>query len=103
MSIELTNVIARNEAILFAELDGTVVMMDTDEGRYYELDEVGTRIWTIMESAVSVGAICDALRAEYEVARDTCREDVLAFIAELHRLGMVRIADAGGQAETPAP
>ena len=102
MSIGSATVVERNEAIVFTELDDVVVMMDADEGRYYELDEIGARIWAVIESGASVGAICAVLQDEYEVAAEVCQRDVLSFVADAHRLGVVRISAAGGEAEAPA-
>ena len=65
--ISLDSVVGRNAAMIFTDLDDTVVMMDPDKGRYYELDPVGTRIWTLLEAARPVGEVCDALVEEYEV------------------------------------
>lgn len=90
MEIDLSTRLARSEAIVFTELDDTVVMMDVEEGRYYELDPVGASVWALLERAPSLAEVCDALERQYEVAPETCREDVLAFVGELGRLGVVR-------------
>lgn len=103
MAISLTTVVERNEAVAFAEIDDVVVMLDVDEGRYYELDEFGARIWAAIESGASVAAICDTLQAEYEVATEVCHRDVLNFVAEAERLGVIRISEADGGAKTPVP
>lgn len=103
MDISLTTVVARNEAVIFTEIDDVIVMMDVGEGQYYELDETGARIWAVIESAASVAAICDALQVEYEVSPDVCQRDVLHFLTEAHRRGVIRISEANNEARTPAP
>ena len=90
-SIQPSSRVARSEAILFTELDDTVVMMDTRKGRYYELDPVGARTWALLESEPRVAEVCDALAAEYDVDPDTCRDDVLAFLDELADHGVIRV------------
>ena len=87
--IEFSSRVVRSEAIEFAELDDTIVMMDVDEGRYYELNPVGARVWALIESGPRVTEVCEALAAEYEVRPDTCRSEVGAFFAELRRLAVV--------------
>ena len=96
------SVVERNEAIVFTEIDGAVVMMDVDEGRYFELDEIGGRIWALIESGASVATICEALLTEYEVAADVCQRDVLEFVAEARDLGVIRIPATDDEARTPA-
>ena len=83
--------VVRSEAILFTELDDTVVMMDTRKGRYYELDAVGARIWALIEPGPRVAELCEAVAAEYDVDRDTCRADVVAFLDELGGLGAIEV------------
>lgn len=89
--IEFSSRVVRSEAIDFTELDDTVVMMDVDEGRYYELDPVGARVWALIESRPRVTEVCEALAAEYEVDPETCREETGAFLGELSRLAVVHV------------
>lgn len=97
MGIDFHTRLARNDAIVFTELDDTIVMMDVEEGRYYELDPVGARVWALLESGPSVAAICDALLAEYEVTPETCREDILGFLEELKDLKVVLVQPEAGR------
>ena len=61
MDIGLDSTVQRNGEILFTDLDDTVVMMDPDKGTYYELDTVGTRIWSLLDTGRSVKELCDLL------------------------------------------
>ena len=92
-SIPLSSRVVRSEAIIFTELDDSVVMMDVAEGRYYELDPVGTRIWALIEPGPQVAEMCEALAAEYEVAPAVCGDDVSAFLDRLLRLAVIRIRE----------
>ena len=91
MAIEMSDVVARNEVIVFTELDDTVVMMDMDEGRYYEFDAIAAKIWTLIETGRPVAELCDALAAVYDVEPEVCRRDVLAFLNETEEMGIVRV------------
>jgi hypothetical protein len=111
MSIQLSSRVVRSEAIDFTRIDDTVVMMDVDKGRYYELDPVGTRVWALIEPGQRVGEVCEALVAEYEVAPAVCGDDVSAFLDRLLRLAVIgtrpgddEIAndDSQGVAATPS-
>lgn len=86
--------VVRSEAIIFTELDDVVVMMDAEEGSYYELNPVGARIWALAESGPRIAEVCGALVAEYEVVPDRCAEGVLAFLEELHRREVVQVLPA---------
>lgn len=91
VGIEFSSRVVRSEAIDFTEIDDTVVMMDVNEGRYYELNPVGARVWALIEFGPQVEEVCEALAAEYDVAPDTCREVVRAFLVKLSRLAVVGV------------
>ena len=81
-------------ADLSPELCGDeVVILDLKEGTYYELSEVGARIWTLMQQPRSIQAVLDTLIEEYDVAPQQCEEDVLALVEDLARHGLVEIKD----------
>lgn len=98
VSVEPSSRVAQNQAFVFAGLGDAVVMVDTEEGCYYELNRVGAEIWTRIESGARVAVVIEALIAQYDVAPEVCRAEVSAFLAELLRYGAVlvepRIGDA---------
>ena len=95
MTIQLSSVATRNEAIVFTDLDDTIVMMDVDEGQYYELDPIGAKIWSLIESPRPVVEICDALTGEFDVDPDTCRDDTLEFLQTANKLRIVQVQSNG--------
>ena len=98
-SIPLSTRVVRSEAIIFTELDDTVLMMDVEEGRYYELDPVGARIWALIGSRPRIAEVSEALVLEYEVTAEACRDDVGAFLGELNRLQIVQVGKRDEAAE----
>ncbi len=95
MNLNLESVAVRNTAVIFTDLDDTVVMMDVDNGMYYELDPVATRIWRLLETARPVADLCDTLVQEFEVTPDACRRDVEAFLEEAKELGIIEVRAPG--------
>ena len=91
MSVTLDCVVERNPEIIFTDLDDTIVMMDADKGTYYELDPVGSRIWSLLENAASVTQLCDGLVEEYDVTPGVCRRDVLAFLEQAGALEVIAV------------
>ena len=94
VTIDPTSVVSRNEAIVFTDLDDTIVMMDVDEGKYYELDPIGVRIWTLLETSRTAADICDALAAQFDVDLDTCRRDTLEFLQTASSMRIVHVQPA---------
>jgi hypothetical protein len=49
----------------------------------YTLNEVGSRIWALLASAVPVRHVVDTLVAEYDVSREQAEADLTAFLDAL--------------------
>lgn len=65
------------------DLDGEAVILDTDASEYYGLNEVGTRIWTLLQEPRTFEELVDALLEEYDVDRDQCEEDVSELLEQM--------------------
>jgi hypothetical protein len=87
---DLTMRIAVPESVLFRDLDGEAVLLETGSGRYYGLDEIGTRMWNLLHLHGEIEAVCRALLAEYDVPEDRLREDLGRFVETLAVRGLVR-------------
>ena len=46
--ININNVVSRRNDIDTTDLNGEIVMMDLEKGRYFSLNGVGSRIWEII-------------------------------------------------------
>ena len=83
--------VAIPETVLFRDLDGEAVLLATDSGRYFGLNEVGTRMWSLLRLHGDVEAVCRALLAEYEVPEARLREDLAQFVDTLAARGLIEI------------
>ncbi|MFW5751987.1 MAG: PqqD family peptide modification chaperone [bacterium] len=50
---------------------------------------MGSRIWQILEKPVHFNDIIQTLTDEYDVEETTCRDDVTAFLKELHEKDLI--------------
>jgi hypothetical protein len=87
-----TTTIVRNPAVLAAEVDGEIVMMSIEQGRYFGLDDIGSDIWKRIEQPCSFAVLVDALAADYEADRGTIAADVTALLARMAEQDVVRLA-----------
>jgi hypothetical protein len=88
---ELT-VISRSPSVLAAEVDGEIVMMSIEQGRYFGLDDIGSDIWKRLEQPCSFSALVDALAADYDAERGTIASDVTALLTRMAEQDVVRLA-----------
>ncbi len=82
--ITTDTVISQIEEIVASDIDGETVMMSIQNGEYYGLDDIGSRIWGLFNKPVRVSDLIDTLLERFDVDRDTCKKDVLKFLNELN-------------------
>ena len=58
----------------------------------YTLNEVGSRIWALLEQPMTIGRIADLIRTEFDVSADVAARDVAEFVEMLRGAGLVRAA-----------
>jgi len=80
MTIQENPFYRRNPDLIFSDMDGETVMMSIQNGEYYGLDEVGSRIWQLLENPESAETLTQKLIEEYEVPQETCLSDVMEFL-----------------------
>lgn len=89
--IDLDTIITQAGGLVSSQIDGEIVMMSVDNEQYYGLDAVGSRIWELIAQPQSVFEVCETLRLEFQVDRDTCQRDVLTFVECLYAEKIIRI------------
>ena len=75
--------IRRNPELVSSNLDGETVMMSVESGEYFGLDAVGSRIWELLETPITVANLIDLLVDEFEVSRVECEADTIEFLNHL--------------------
>lgn len=75
--------IIRSTSAATAEIDGQLVALDVNKGVCYGLNEVGTRIWTLIETPASARTISEVLLDEYDVDPAMAEEQTLDLLCEL--------------------
>jgi hypothetical protein len=79
--------------VVFRNLDGEAVILDLATGTYFGLNEVGTRIWQLVDEGRDLPQIVDTVSAEYEADRETIAHDVRKLLDDL-RARRLLVADA---------
>lgn len=72
-----------NKDVLMREVEGESVIMNLKNDRCFNLDEVGTRIWSVMTSTESIKDTVEILLSEFDVERKILENDVQVLISEL--------------------
>ena len=91
VGLSLSSRVRIGDDTLFQELGGETVLLELSRGVYYGLDEVGTRIWTLLTEGRSLQDTVDVLVGEYDVAPARAAEDVVRLVSELEERRLLEI------------
>ncbi len=74
-----------------SDLGGEIVILNLKSGMYHGLNEVGSRIWNLIQTPKTVKDIKAAILAEYEVEAEQCDRDLLALLEDLLAAELINI------------
>jgi hypothetical protein len=83
----------RNSKTISGRLHDELVMMDLDQGKYFSLNPVATRIWDLLERTLMADELYMVLIDEYDVEPERCRIEVEEHLGEMVKLGLVLISE----------
>ena len=66
-----------------------MVILNMHSGLYYGIDEVGSRIWQMLEEKIPPAAMIDRLLNEYEIEVGECSRQVMDFLTELEKNNLI--------------
>lgn len=84
-------IFSRTKGVAGSEMDGEIVMMSVETGKYYCLNPVASRIWELLEEPTTLPVLVDQLLEEYEVERVVCVTEVEEVLDKLAAEGLVEI------------
>lgn len=74
------------------EMDGELVMIHIDTGKFFSLKGVGLDIWHKLDSEQDLDVICSDLSREYGISIEECRPSVDTFVSQLTAAGFAKFA-----------
>lgn len=81
-----------SEHTVFRELDGAIIALDLITGQYYTLNEIGTRMWTLLTVLGSFDDTVATIENEYDVSRDRIKRDLTGLIKDLMANNLIEVA-----------
>jgi hypothetical protein len=89
MSGDLPATVAIPEGVAWQQVGDEVVLLNVDSSEYHNLNDVGTRMWQVLEESADVASAYQVLCATYDVDEDKLHDDLGAFIQELIEKGLL--------------
>ena len=90
-AIDDATILARPANLVASEIDSEMVILDIESGHFFQLNQIGSRIWEALEAPTTMGELCRSMQDRFDVDQETCRRDVNDFVARLSENGLVTI------------
>lgn len=93
MAMNMNQSVTVSSEVLSQEVSGETVLLDMESESYFGLDEVGTRIWQLLQEKDGLQAVFDAILSEYDVEADRLESDLEELLSRLEGAGLVTMRD----------
>lgn len=71
-----------------------IIILDLKAGLYFSLDNVGAKVWQLIQQPRRLHEIRDAILETFDVTADVCERDLVALLHELEARNFIEIRDA---------
>ena len=91
-NITLSSQITKKSELLSSEIDGEIVMMNINTGKYLSMNAVGSEIWKMIEgNPITIETICENLLQMFKVDKAICEREAMEFCSHLLKENLIEI------------
>ncbi|NGY80489.1 lasso peptide biosynthesis PqqD family chaperone (plasmid) [Bacillus megaterium] len=89
--ISIEHLVIQNEGNIVSDMGGEKVMLNIENGKYYNLGKIGGDIWELIDKTILVSELISNIVAKYDVNKEKCKEEVISFLESMHEERLVRV------------
>lgn len=89
--MKMNDKVTISSEVMSQEVSGETVLLDLQSEGYFGLDEVGTRIWKLLQEEGDLKAVFDTMLVEYEVEAEQLEADLTQLMKKLEEAGLVNL------------
>src|SRR5687767_12414566 len=93
-SISFSDRVRVPDDVLISNVQDESVILNLNSERYFGLNNVGTRVLSVLTASNSIEAAYELLVDEYDIDRQILRQDLISLIENLLERGLVTIEHA---------
>ncbi|NVM20305.1 MAG: PqqD family protein [Desulfobacterales bacterium] len=79
----------RKSDLVWREVGGEIAIISPDNKHLHTLNDVGSRIWQLLDGENDLSAIADIISAEYEEEEEVVELDLAEYVENLRRLKLL--------------
>ena len=90
MCIADDDIYTLREELVVEHVDQDLVVLDLNNNRYAGINAVGATVFSLLDGIRTLQAIIREVAATHDVELEQAREDIMTFVEEAHRAGLIR-------------
>ncbi len=91
MSLTSQSIVKRNSGLMSTRIDKEIFVLNPVRDNYIGLDEIGRRVWDLIEIPTAADLLCHQLSQEYQGNKQQISDDLIAFLDELDSEGLLEV------------
>lgn len=92
--MQLSDKVSTSDDVVARVVAGETVLLNLATGTYFGLNEVGGRVWHLLDTdGCTLAQVSEKVQAEFEVSGEEAEADLLALLGRLNEHGLVELAD----------
>lgn len=85
------HIVAQSEGNIVSDMGNEKVMLNIENGKYYNLGEIGGDIWESISKPTQVNELVNHIVKKYDVQTDKCEEEVISFLENMYQENLIEL------------
>ena len=85
------HVVTQSEGNIVSDMGNEKVMLNIENGKYYNLGEIGGDIWESISKPTQVNELVNHIVKKYDVQIDKCEEEVISFLENMYQENLIEL------------
>jgi hypothetical protein len=98
-ALTIESSVRRTGDMFEADVDGELIGLHLGAAAYFSFNQVGSRVWRLLNTSRRIGDICEQLEREFDVPPDVCEAQVLRMLEDLRVEGLITPVSPGGPSD----
>lgn len=91
MSMHSGSLVKRTSGMMTTRVGEEIYVLNPALDQYTGLDDIGRRLWDLLEDVTPIDSLCDRMTQEYEGDPRQIVADVMEFLNDLHTEGLLEV------------
>lgn len=91
MRVNPASVVTRTAGLMSTRLNNEIFLLNPVRDKYTGLDDIGARVWDLLEARTRADSLCDQVAKEYRGDPLQIRADLMEFLNELDSEGLLEV------------